>query len=293
MLSLYDFSSGASWRTGRYSIQFTFIVGLFESSIPIDDEFLQNNLDIDKFHYTKVLLRMLETCPTLLTHRDDHGNSLVHRSCELFIKHPLSLFLLETMVDLVPLQILLSRNSDGLSAADVAAAYSTVQALNIILNRIGLDQSLINPFCYMKSFYLRGDQLQVIEKMLFFVERDKSYLRMRLPNNHHTILHECLSTDDRDAVLSGKFFYIPTFIVQMDPSSCRDVRRHSTYETSLGSLFLGEDDRLPILILMQRNDFVFDFSQPSWTTSSKFYGLFRTLLNAYPPAANKKYCVSS
>ena len=288
MLSLYDLSSGASWRSGRYSIQFTFIIGLFESTIPIDDEFLQNNLDIDKIHYTKVLLRMLETCPSLLTHRDDHGNSLVHRSCELFIKNPLSLFLLETMVELVPLKILLSRNSDGLSAADVAAAYSTVQALNIILNRIGPDHSLINPFCYMKSFFRQGDQSQVVEKMSFFVERDKSILRMRLPNNHHTILHECLSIVDRDAVKSGKFFYIPLFIVLKDPSSCQDIRRHSTYETTLGNLFLSEDDRLPILILMQRDDFVFDFRQPNFTASSKFYGLFRTLLNAYPPAANKK-----
>jgi hypothetical protein len=288
MLSLYDVSSGGALsQIERYSIQFNFIIGLFESAVHIDHVYLQNNPDIDKT-YVKVLNKAFESCPTLLEFRDDHGNSIVHRTCELFIEHPVPLLLLQNMVDLVPIQLLLCKNSDGLSAADVAAAYSTVQVVNIVLCRIGLYQPLINPFCFLKSFYQRGDLLQVIEKMSFFVERDKSILRMRSSDSHHTILHQCLSIEDRNALLSGKLFNIPLFIVHMDPRSCQDIRRHSTYPATMGNRYLGEDDRLPILILMQRKDFVIDFSQPSWTTSSKFYGLFRTILNAYPPAASKK-----
>ena len=92
MLSLYDVSSGGalSHQIERYSIQFNFIIGLFESAVHIDHVYLQNNPDIDKT-YVKVLNKAFVSCPTLLEFRDDHGNSIVHRTCELFIKHPVPL----------------------------------------------------------------------------------------------------------------------------------------------------------------------------------------------------------
>jgi hypothetical protein len=185
--------------------------------------------------------------------------------------------------------IIYCKNSDGHTVADVATVYSSLEVILLVLNYSSSFQSLVNPLSFgaLVYFYLHGNKKQVLEKLIFFVERDKSIIRMRQSTNHLTPLHFWLdiNRNGRDH-MPEKFFYFCEALITLDPECCKDIRRfyHPQCENSV--LDLPKDDRLPLVVLMQRDDFRWECQRCN--TMSMYYKLFRTILHAFPNAANTK-----
>ena len=262
------------------SILFEGLINMIESAVKVDDEYLSNRVNIEN-DYQYVLNRTIQLCPELVEFIDDDGNSILHLVCELYIEHSLGLKLLKLLVGVFSKHTFLLKNFDGMTPVDNAIINSTLEAVKVIMEFTPSSQSLVNPFNNMRrAFYCRGNKEQVVAKMTFFIDRHKDYLRMRSQKARITPLHACLEI--LDCSRTGKFFYIPLLLVRTDPSCCKDVRKD----------IIGKphdfSNRLPLMTLIHRTDFQNDNRKFNWSTMSKFYELFQTILNAYPAAANIK-----
>jgi hypothetical protein len=264
------------------SILFEGLINMIESAIKVDDEFLLNRVIIEN-DYQYVLNRTIKLCPDLVEYLDDEGNSILHIVCEKYIQHCLGLKLFKVLAEAFPKYIFYHKNHNGMTPVDNAILFSTIEAVKVIMEFTPSNQSLLNPFNnIVRAFYRRGNKQQVLDKMTYFLHRHKDYVRMRCQKAYITPLHACLEISECSSDMTEKFFYIPLLLIRQDPSCCRDVRK------IVNSKPCGNDSRLPLMTLIHRFDFNEDFRNSRWTTMSKFYELFQTILNAYPACANIK-----
>ena len=288
LMSRSILSSGDRWGKSPLCIVFQGCLNIFEAAFQINDEYLTNHPDV-QYRYESNWIDYLESCPDLLLYRDDHGNSLLHHLCSFYIEDTLPRQLLVIVLRMTSSSIIYCKNSDGHNVADVAAVYSPLEIILLVLNYTSSFQSLVNPLSNgaLMYFYENGNKKQVLEKLIFFVERDWSIIRMRQSTNHLTPLHFWLdiNRNGRDH-MPKKFFYFCEALITLDPECCKDIRRfyHPQCENSV--LDLPKDDRLPLVVLMQRDDFRWECQRSN--TMSMYYQLFRTILHAFPNAANTK-----
>ena len=262
------------------SILFEGLINMIESVVKFDDDFLSNRVNIEN-DCQYVLNRTIQLCPDLIEYIDDDGNSIIHIVCKLYIEHKLGLKLLKLLACVFPEHMFRLKNCDGMKPVDNTIIYSTLDAVKVIMEFTPISLSLVNPFNNMRrAFYRRGNKKQVIDKMTFFIDRHKDYLRMRSQKARLTPLHACLEILECSG--TEKFFYIPLLLIRTDPSCCKDVRKDITGKT------YGDSNRLPLMTLIHRTDFQNENRKSNWSTMSKFYELFQTILNAYPAAANIK-----
>ena len=271
-------------------ILFNRLFNLIKSSINVDDSQLAT-LDYIEDEYKTVLFSYFELCPKLAEYRDDDGNNILHCVCNLYMDQSLSLKLFKCLLDFLSRDLLTSINFDAESPIEIAIVFSSVQVIKKLIEfcpnlLIGALDPAVSSSSLLQLF-VRGNQMQVLEKIKLLIELDKSVLRNRsVTEDNLPILHACLELTECCHRMPEKFFYIPTFIIDLDPECCSDKRiMHNDPSKK-------DDNRLPLMTIINRADFHDDCRRKSWTPLSPYYGLFKKILNAYPEAANVKFFVT-
>ena len=273
------------------AILFNRLIDLIKSSINVDNSSLVA-LQFVEEDYKGVIFSFFELCPKLFEYKDDEENNILHCICKLYMDHSLSLVLLRYLLQFLPSNLLTWTNADGYSPVDIAVVFSTVKVINIILDFSSTSLlTALNPTLSSSSLlqlYVRGNKLQVLEKLEFLLQRDKSVFRNRIVTKSNLpILHACLELTECCDRMPEKFFYIPSLIIDLDPGSCSDIRIMQNCDSSKKS-----DNRLPLTTLINRTDFHEDSWRKSWTTMSPYYGLFKQILNAYPEVVKFKFSIT-
>jgi hypothetical protein len=203
----------------------------------------------------------------------------------------LSLKLFKYLLEFLSTDLVTSINYDADSPVEIAVVFSSVQVIKILLGfRPNVLSGGLNPAVSASSLlqlFLRGNQTQVFEKITLLIELDKSVLHNRsVTEDNIPILHACLELTECCHRMPEKFFYIPSFIIDLDSKCCSDIRiMHNDPRKK-------DDNRLPIMTIINRSDFHDDCRRKSWTPMSPYYGLFKKILLAYPEAANVKFFVT-
>jgi hypothetical protein len=142
----------------------------------------------------------------------------------------------------------------------------------------------------LESFYLHGNKEQVVKKLMFFVNRDKKIIRMRHSKNHLTPFHRWLEINRNGREhMPDKFFYFCELFISLDPECCSDIRRYYHPRCDNSVLDLPKDDRLPLMVLLQRDDFRWVSTRANCNSRTcMYFQLFRSILDAFPNAAHTK-----
>ena len=271
-------------------ILFNRLCNLIKSSVNVDDSHLAT-LHYIEDEYKSVIFSYFELCPKLAEYRDDDGNNILHCICHLYMDQSLSLKLFKYLLEFLSTNLLTCINYDGDSPVDIAVVFSTVQVIKILLGfHPKLSFSALEPAVGASSLlqlFVRGNQMQVLEKLKFLFELDKTVLHNRtVTEDNIPILHACLELTECCHRMPEKFFYIPSYIIDLDLECCSDIRIMHNDPTK------KDDNRLPLMTIINRFDFHNDSRRTSWTPLSPYYGLFKKILHAYPKAATVKFRVT-